>query len=158
MKEPAYTCPLIDEVISYLEDIHASSLTLISLLGDIGMADVELPPAVYDAYKEFNTIINDSYSISGWKSSGYLIDKMEDIRRANSELREWGSHYEKLYEDLDGLEDKAEELESALADSEDRINELENENYSLEQENDRLKEDIDNLNQYIGELIERAVC
>ena len=37
MKEPAYTCPLIDEVISYLEDIHTSSIKLLSLLYELDL-------------------------------------------------------------------------------------------------------------------------
>jgi hypothetical protein len=93
MKEPKYTCPIIDEVISYLNDLHSSSVKLLSVLSGI-----DLPAEVQDAMKDFDHEIQSSFKLSGWNSSGFLIDKMEEIRGANSELRSWGAHYKEKYE------------------------------------------------------------
>ena len=152
VREPAYTCPLIDEVIAYLTELHSYSLELISALEGEKLAE-----GARNVLEDFTTEINSTFKPDMW-GEALLTRKMEDIRKANSELREWGSHHEKQCVELEDVSLEVDGLKDNIYDLECKVRDLENENYSLEQENDRLKEDIDSLNQYIGELIERAVC
>ena len=151
MKEPKYTCPLIDDVIAHLQELHSSSLSLLSLL-----ADIDLPPAVYEAYRELGNKVEGSYALSGWNSSGYLIDKMEAIRESNSELRSWGSHYKEKYEEIEDIESEVEGLKEEVADLQIEVRDLENENYSLTQENKELQKEILDLQSYVESEGERS--
>lgn len=143
MKEPKYTCPLIDEVISYLNDIHSSSVKLLSLL-----SATDLPAEVQDAMKDFDHEIHNSFKLSGWNSSGFLIDKMEEIREANSELRSWGTHYKDLYEEIEDVESQLEEATETIISLNLEVRDLENENYSLKKEVEDLEMEVDSWKEY----------
>lgn len=92
-----YTCPLIDEVISFIEDL-------------------------------------DGECVSGY-SVRSMVNVLEKIRKANTELREWGN-------------DMYQELEDSKSDYEDQLAKLEND---LEIVMDELKDVRDDLHQTVRE-------
>lgn len=143
MKEPKCTCPIIDEVISYLGDLYSSSVKLLSVLSDI-----DLPAEVQDAVKEFDHEIHSSFKLSGWNSSGFLIDRMEEIREANSELRSWGTHYKDKYEEIEDIENEMEWAKETIADLQIEVRDLENENYILNKKVEKLQMEVDSWEEY----------
>ena len=80
---PGYTCPLIDRVIEFITDAEAYTED-----NDFGSAKIEDLQALYDHIAE----------------EGYGIKAvLEEIRQANSDLRELAEEAEKLDEQVQEL-------------------------------------------------------
>lgn len=110
-----YTCPTINSVISKME----------SAINELNYLKRCPSEHIYDSTEEGISCLKDA------------IEEMEDIRRANSELRDWGNEEceekNNLKDKLFDLELKCEYLEET-ADSQNReIEKLENEVYRLNQ-------------------------
>lgn len=117
MKEPKQTCPMIDDLIRELRDL-------------------EQRLKQEEPYEDILDYFFSKKGLYSWTSTkGVLVDAIEDIRSANSEIREWGSHWEK----------EAEKLQEELETAEERIRELENELDSSFSEIDCLKEELSSL-------------
>lgn len=84
-----HTCPDINKVIKKLESMQ--------VLAQQGMEDHERFSDEYDRYKQIEWDIDS------------IIDSLEDLRKANSALREWG---EKLDDKVEELKEEIEELKS----------------------------------------------
>lgn len=80
-KMPGHTCPLIDKVIEFITDAEAYTED-----NDFGSAKIEDLQALYDH------IASEGYSIKA---------VLEEIRQANSDLRELAEHYNDEAEKLD---------------------------------------------------------
>ncbi len=152
MKEPKYTCPKIDEMISYLEDIHSSSVRLLSLLQTESLSD-----EAKDAFSDFDYEIAQSFKESNWKGTPYIVNLMEDIRDANIELRAWGTHYQNMYEDLEDVGNELDVLKEEVASLENHVDHLESENFDLAKEVEELEEDRDSWKEFALSLQEN-VC
>lgn len=100
-KLPPYTCPKIDEVIEFINDLKA----YVNENG-FGCVTIEDLSALHDLIEE--------------KGSG-IIDTMEEIRGANHDLRERQTHFE---EENNNYEAKIEELEDLVAELKSEIGNL----------------------------------
>ena len=89
---PPFTCPQIDEVLEFIVDLR----TYISDNG-FGATKIEDLSAMYDLIEE---------------KSHTVVYLMEEIREANSDLRERQTHFE---EENDNYEARIEELEDLVA-------------------------------------------
>ena len=89
---PPFTCPQIDEVLEFIVDLR----TYISDNG-FGATKIEDLSAMYDLIEE---------------KSHTVVYLMEEIREANSDLRERQTHFE---EENHNYEVKIEELEDLVA-------------------------------------------
>lgn len=110
-----YTCPMIDEVVDAISD-------------SLKETDVD-----ESATKEelLECLQNIKFSLDNRNTLGIL----EDIRSANSELRDWGlqnatdaDHYEELYNTelgrADELQDKVDDLEVDVQNLEDELSNI----------------------------------
>lgn len=88
---PGYTCPLIDKVIEFINDAEAYTEN-----NDFGSTKIEDLQGLYDHVA----------------SEGYGIKAvLEEIREANSNLRELAEHYE---EEAEKLDEKVTELQMEI--------------------------------------------
>jgi uncharacterized coiled-coil DUF342 family protein len=110
------TCNLINAVISDIKELHSYYGMDVS---EEGQEDV-------DAFKES------------------ALNLLEEIRHANSTLRDWGNEYFNKFEDADREKD---EFESETKVLKSTIEDLELQIASLEREIDNLKDEIYELNE-----------
>ena len=89
---PPFTCPQIDEVLEFINELEAYVGT-----NGFGAAKIEDLSAIYDLIEEKTPMV---------------INLMEEIREANSDLRERQSHFE---EENHNYEVKIEELEDLVS-------------------------------------------
>jgi hypothetical protein len=101
MKKIPYTCPAIDSVISELKQISIESYSYKYYPQD------ELEYRMAQDLDKINSIANS------------LLSSMEDIRRANSDLREWAVDAE------EERDEKIQEFEKIVQDKNDLIENLE---------------------------------
>lgn len=113
-----YTCGEIDSIIADTKEIVKFAEAIEEL--------VRNPPSE----EELDTIRN--YCTDIINLAWYKDSEMEDIRSANSELRDYGEEEES----------RAEDLENECAVLEERIRDLENENEELSNQNQELQERI----------------
>lgn len=91
-KMPGHTCPLIDKVIEFITDAEAYTED-----NDFGKAKIEDLQALYDHIAE----------------EGYGIKAvLEEIREANSNLRQLAEHYN---EEAEKLEEQVQELKEEIS-------------------------------------------
>ena len=95
---PPYTCPKIDEVKEFLEDVKAYTSE-----NDFGATEIGDLAAMYDLFTE---------------KVEQALETLEQIRQANSDLRERQNHFEEQCENHDAqveqLKDEIEELRELL--------------------------------------------
>ena len=98
---PPFTCPKIDEVIEFINDLKA-------YMGEdgFGSAKIEDLSAMHDLLEE---------------KADAALQTMEDIREANSDLRDRQNHFE---EENQNYEAKIEELEEKIAELQEELNSL----------------------------------
>lgn len=138
MKEPKQTCPIIDDLIRDLKDLERR----------------------LEQQEPHEDILEYFFSKKGlyrWSSTkGLLVDAIEDIRSANSEIREWGSHWEKeaekLQEELETAEERISELEEELDSALSEVICLKEEVYSLESDITGYENEISSLNEDIRSI------
>lgn len=109
------TCPMIDDVIRDVKDLHSY----------YGMDMSE------DGQEEVDRIKNNALSV------------LEDIRGANSTLRDWGNEQ---YSERDELYDKCSEYEKQIHDLEHDLSKVEDRVEKLEDEIEVLEDKLYNLN------------
>lgn len=90
---PPFTCPKIDEVVAFINDLKA-------YMGDdgFGTAKIEDLSAMHDLLEE---------------KADAILNTLEEIREANSDLRDRQNHFE---EENGNYDAKIEELEEKIAD------------------------------------------
>ena len=98
---PSYTCPQIDEVRDFLEEIQA--YTSENDFGATGLGDLS---AMYELF------------VDGVEQA---LETLEQIRQANSDLRERQTYFE---EENHNYEVKIEELEDKIAELQEELNSL----------------------------------
>lgn len=95
---PSYTCPQIDEVRDFLEEIQAYTSE-----NDFGATKLGDLAAMYELFAE---------------GVEQALETLEQIRQANSDLRERQNHFEEQCENHDAqvehLQDEIEELRTLL--------------------------------------------
>ena len=95
---PSYTCPLIDEVRDFLEEIQAYTSE-----NDFGATKLGDLSAMYELFAD---------------GVGQALETLEQIRQANSDLRERQNHFEAQCENHDAqvahLQNEIEELRELL--------------------------------------------
>lgn len=95
---PSYTCPKIDAVIEFLEDVKAYTSE-----NDFGATEIGDLAAMYDLFTE---------------GVEQALETLELIRQANSDLRERQNHFEEQCENHDAqvehLQNEIEELRELL--------------------------------------------
>ena len=97
-KLPSYTCPQIDAVVEFLEDVKAHTSK-----NDFGATEIGDLAAMYDLFAE---------------GVEQALETLEQIRQANSDLRERQNHFEAQCENHDAqveqLQNEIEELRELL--------------------------------------------
>jgi peptidoglycan hydrolase CwlO-like protein len=122
MKEPKQTCPMIDDLIRELEDLKSH-------------LESETP------YEDILHQFFSNNAVYYWnKSKGSLIDALEDIRSANSEIRDWGKSLET---EIEALQEKVSSLESDISSLENDVDSLQGELSNLQEDYDTLKLDLE---------------
>ena len=95
---PSYTCPQIDEVRDFLEEIQAYTSE-----NDFGATEIGDLSAMYELFTD---------------GVGQALESLELIRQANSDLRERQNHFEAQCENHDAqvehLQNEIEELRELL--------------------------------------------
>jgi DNA repair ATPase RecN len=87
MREPSHTCPTVDKLIAIVKEISGD---LHEHLSELSNSDCEVNT------REVTNAIDNLELIEN-KYGGLA----EQIRSNNIELREWGKHWEKSYQDLE---------------------------------------------------------
>lgn len=95
---PRYTCPKIDEVKEFLNDVKAYSEK-----NDFGATNISDLAAMYDMFA------------GGVEAA---LDTLEEIRQANSDLRERQTHFEEQCENHDAI---VETLQSEIEDLKEEL-------------------------------------
>ena len=97
-KLPSYTCPQIDAVVEFLEDVKAHTSK-----NDFGATEISDLASMYDLF---------TYGVE------QALETLELIRQANSDLRERQNHFEAQCENHDAqaehLQNEIEELRELL--------------------------------------------
>ena len=95
---PSYTCPLIDEVVEFLEDVKAHTSK-----NDFGATEIGDPSAMYELFAD---------------GVEQTLETLEQIRQANSDLRERQNHFEEQCEnhevEVEYLQDEIEDLKDEI--------------------------------------------
>ena len=98
---PRYTCPQIDAVVEFLEEIQAYTSE-----NDFGATKLGDLSAMYDLFAD---------------GVEQALDTLEQIRQANSDLRERQNHFEEQCENHDA---QVEHLQNEIEELKDEIREL----------------------------------
>lgn len=98
---PSYTCPLIDAVVEFLEEIQAYTSE-----NDFGATKLGDLSAMYELFAE---------------GVEQALETLEQIRQANSDLRERQNHFE---EQCENHEAEVEHLQDEIEDLKDEIRTL----------------------------------
>ena len=98
---PSYTCPQIDEVRDFLEEIQAYTSE-----NDFGATRLGDLSAMYELFAD---------------GVEQALETLEQIRQANSDLRERQTYFE---EENQNYEAKIEELEEKIAELQEELNSL----------------------------------
>lgn len=95
MKEPKITCPIIDNAISCVEVVKEDILEVLSSYEDVEIEDVQ------NLVEDLKSCISKHYDKRYAWSDPEVLGPLEEIREANSELREYGNYWEKRAEELE---------------------------------------------------------
>lgn len=136
MKEPKITCPIIDNAITYVEAVKEDILELLSFYEDVAIDDVQ------NLVEDMKNCISKHYDKKYVWGDPEVLEPLEEIRKANSELREYGNYWEK----------RAEELEKEVEDLESRLQSVEDDRDSYEDQVEELQQEVKELIAYNNKL------
>lgn len=140
MKEPKITCPIIDNAITYVEAVKEDLLDVLSFYEDVAIEDVQ------NLVEDLKNCISKHYDK---KYACEVLGPLEEIRKANSELREYGNYWEEradeLKDEVEGLEDRLQSVEDDRDSCENQVEELQQEIKELIAYNNELQSELRGL-------------